>query len=404
MIIFILNGYFLDNAGFSKRCQKEVEILSQHDQVLIISRDSKKSVTTYKHPHVRVQSFTVDAELVETPHTYKSGFYEFYRNMKLFIPLFTTVFAAVKRYHKETLTVYVISSPMTVPLFCLVIIRLFGLSRTVLEFHDLEPEMAITIKNLKRTSFILRIEYLLETFLCKRYSRIIVTSETQKNTLQKRTRIDPVKIFTLFNTIDYAAYHRIPVTDTLHQLSFANDDFVVGYISSMTFAYTITGICELLAEMSGVLHSYATIKFIIVGDGDMLYRVRETITHFELEDYVVLTGKIQEVESVLQRMDVGIIPLLEDAHTRTVLPTRLFEYFAAKKSVIAPDFDSFKEIIVDQENGLLYTSLSDLKEKIIYLKEHIKERKILAEHGYKEFLKRYELHHYYQPYLTFLNI
>jgi glycosyltransferase involved in cell wall biosynthesis len=404
MIIFILNGYFLDNAGFSKRCQKEVKMLSQHQEIIIISRDNKEAHGKYNNKNVTIINFTVNEALVENPKNYKTGFYEIYRNMKLFLPLMTTLFRIIKTYRKEKLTVYVVSSPMTVPLFCFVIIKLFGVSNTVLEFHDLEPEMAITIKKLKKTNLILKIEYLLEKFLCKHYAKIIVTTQTQKEVIQQRTHIEETKIFSLPNTINNTNVMDKETKNNFHIASLKKDDFVIGYISSMTFEYTVTAVCSLLKEMLETFRKYPTIKFLIIGDGDMLYKIRETITKYKLEKQVILTGKIQDAAAALQRIDVGIIPLVEDAHTRTVIPTRLFEYFAAKKPIIVPDFASFKEIIIDQTNGLLYTSITDLKEKIMQLKLNIKEKNSLAENGYVMFLKQYQLQNYYQAYINFLNL
>src|SRR5258708_24496204 len=195
MIIFIINGYFFDNAGFSKRCQKEMTMLPQHEKVIIISRDNKKTHFLNTNKNLKIVSFTVNAELVENPKNYKKGFYEIYRNMKLFLPLMKTLFHVLRTYHKEKLTVYVVSSPMTVPLFCLGIIKFFGISNTILEFHDLEPEMAMSIKKLKKTSFIVKVEYLLEKFLCKYYSKIIVTTNTQKKIIQERTHSDEEKFY-----------------------------------------------------------------------------------------------------------------------------------------------------------------------------------------------------------------
>src|SRR5258708_31012675 len=125
MVIYIINGYFLDNAGFSKRCQREIEILTQHESVILISRDKR---TNFKKNKLTFINFSVPESLVENPKNYTNGLYEIYRNVKLFFPLMRTVLLTLRKYNNERLTVYVVASPMTLPFFYLLLIKLFKIS------------------------------------------------------------------------------------------------------------------------------------------------------------------------------------------------------------------------------------------------------------------------------------
>lgn len=400
MIIYIINGYFFDDAGFSKRCQREVAILSQHEKIIVICRDKKNTYKNLLNKNVKIASFFLRESLVENPKNYKSGIYEIYRNVALFLPLMKSVLSNLYENRRENITVYVVASPMTVPFFCMFLILFFKISNSVLEFHDLEPEMAMTIKNIKKTNFITQIEYLLEKILCKYYSKIIVTNNTQKKIISHRTMVNDDKIFTLYNSINVTDENNIKLQNAT--FPFSAKDFVIGYISSMTFEYTVSAICNLISEMSEEFHKHPELKFLIIGDGDMLYKIKNVIDEYHLEKQIVLTGKITSPEEILKKLDVGIIPLPNDDHTNSVIPTRLFEYLATKIPVIVPDFQSFKEIIIHSKNGLLYSSINDLKHKILYLKNNPKEKKLLAESGYSQFVHQYAFQNYAKQYLEFL--
>lgn len=402
MILYILNGYINDNAGFSKRCQREIDMLSEVEEITVISRKDKKNKPTYENKKAVFIYFDVDTSLVENPKKYFSGFYEMYRNAKLFFPFIISLFTVVKKllHDKKKIKIYVVSSPMTIALYTLCIIKLFKLQDTILEFHDMEPEMAKHMKHLSLNSSILKIEYFLEKVLCKFYKKIVVTNHVQAAILTQRTGIGVDKLFVLPNSLTNKEYQLL-----LEQKKTRNkikETFIVGYIATLRFDYAFLGVCDLIVSMKDVLHKHPEIILTILGDGEGIKIIKNVIQKYQLEKNVQLLGKVDNVASLLATFDVGVIPWNKDDFATTILPTKLFEYLAAAVPVIVPNFGAFPGFIADHKNGLTYSSSEDLVNKIILLKNNEAERIKLAKNGNDSFLSQYKLNYYSKPYTHFI--
>ncbi|HSW89035.1 MAG TPA: glycosyltransferase [Candidatus Saccharimonadales bacterium] len=405
MMLYIFNNYFFDDSGFSKRCKREIDILSQTEDISLLCRKGKNNNAYYENKYRRISLSFFDPKmpLLETPNKYKTGLYEIYRTVKLYKSLASILYKKITKNKNASITIYVVNSPMTLSVFCLCFAKIFRIKNTILEFHDLEPEMAMHMKKLDRKNLVVSIEYFLERFLCNVYNKIIVTNRIQKDILSKRTDTSKEKFFILPNTMQYAEYLD-KVSETIHVKNINKNDFVVGYISTLSFDYTVKGICTLLEKISPFFSPYPNIKFIIIGDGEGIEKIKKIITDYSIGTNVLLTGKIKKVESVLKRVNVCIIPWENDMFTQTILPTKLFEYLAAKKPVIVPNFGEFTEIIKNNKNGLLYNTYTDLITKIIELKNNEQKAKKIAEAGYKTYLNHFDLIHYEKRYREFLHI
>ncbi|HSW96459.1 MAG TPA: glycosyltransferase family 4 protein [Candidatus Saccharimonadales bacterium] len=380
-------------------------MLSQKEEIIILCRKNgnNKIPQENKYKKIQVVFFDPKIQLLETPSRYKTVFYELYRTVKLYKSLAIVLYKQIKMNKRSSLALYVVNSPLTLSVFCLFFARIFTINNTILEFHDLEPEMAIHIKKLKKRSIIISIEYFLEKFLCKFYKKIIVTNKIQKDILSKRTGTSKKKIFVLPNTINHSDF----LSNSSEKVTLKNikkNDFVIGYISTLSFDYTVVGICSLLKKISPVVSKYPDIKFLIVGDGDGVKKIKEVIENCRIEANVLLTGKISNVENILSRINVCIIPWEKNVFTQTILPTKLFEYLSAKKPVIVPDFGGFTEVIKPNKNGLRFNSNSDLISKIIELKNDNNKMVRISENGYKTFIKYFDLVHFENNYREFLHI
>lgn len=401
MILYIFNETFFYNGGFSKRCQREVKILSQHEKVIVISREEKIVNQAYVTNNLEFAPFFTNCRSIETTKKYSTGFYEIFENMKLLFPLLKKVYQVARKYSDidKELKIYVISSPMTVPLFCLFIIKFLRIKDSVLEFHDLEPEMAIHIKKLKRNSFVLKIEYFLEKLLCQQYAKIIVTNAQQAKILIARNGIVETKIFVFPNTVSKEQYQQEKKTKIVRKKK-----FIIGYISTFRFGYTFLGLCEFIEKMNLFFKKYQDIEFVIIGNGEGMHKIKATIAKYNLETQVVILGNITDVSGMLSTLDVGIIPWIQEGFSDSILPTKLFEYLAAEVAVIVPDFGVFPEIIKNNENGLLFSTINDLVQKVVELKEDSKKRNILAKNGYTSYIHSYSLNHYTKEYRAFLHL
>ncbi|MGB2867793.1 MAG: glycosyltransferase family 4 protein [Bacteroidota bacterium] len=113
--------------------------------------------------------------------------------------------------------------------------------------------------------------------------------------------------------------------------------------------------------------------FIFMGNGDLRRELERRARELALHDRIIFTGSIphSEVPRYLAACDTLVSPHLgfEDGTRFFGSPTKLFEYMAMGKAIIASDLEQIGETIVDGVNGLLMkpgdvNQLSDLVLKL----------------------------------------
>lgn len=405
MIYFIFNNKFPDNSGFGLRCQREVDLLSKHEDVTIICQTNKKNETKgeYKTPYKRVQInyFYTGYKLIERPNMYIGLVYELVRNLQLFYSLGKTYYKVTKNAKRKKDKIYVTSSPLTVPFLCY-LFNYKGLSNYVLEMHDLEPELAKHIKRLHDTSPVMRIEYFLEKFLSKRFSKIVVTSETQKQRILSRTSVNDKKVFVFPNLGNIDIHKTLEQKALLKKYNIPTDAFVVSYTGNLSYDYTIEGVQRLLQVFPELAKKIPQIRFLIAGDGEGLSLLKRTAKNAQTEKHIIFAGRVSDVSEILSITDVAVIPWIQDEMTETILPTKLLEYMAMKKTVIAPAFGEFKEIIISGKNGYLYNDVADLVSKLVTLYKNKSTRLKVGTMAYNTYTTKFNPETFEAKYQDFL--
>jgi len=115
----------------------------------------------------------------------------------------------------------------------------------------------------------------------------------------------------------------------------------------------------------------------LVGDGPGREFLEKHAQHLGITDRMTITGIISR-EKMPQYQSVFDLALQPDV-TRYASPLKLFEYMALGKAILAPNMDNIKEILKNEENGLLFSNEQEFKEKLIYLCENKRLRLELGE-------------------------
>jgi glycosyltransferase involved in cell wall biosynthesis len=101
------------------------------------------------------------------------------------------------------------------------------------------------------------------------------------------------------------------------------------------------------------------ITFVAVGDNCTDSSKEEKFKGFaERNPRIVLTGRINEVESFVNSCTVGVLFSNKEVHGEGI-SNSIIEYMSLAKPVIANDTGGTKEIVHDQENGYLVTSQTE---------------------------------------------
>ncbi|MFH0989462.1 MAG: glycosyltransferase family 4 protein [bacterium] len=135
-----------------------------------------------------------------------------------------------------------------------------------------------------------------------------------------------------------------------YQLS---DNTVVGFIGTFTRWH---GIETLFDAAAIVVQRKPDITFLLIGDGDLRSHLAARAVQLNITDRVIFTGLVphSDASHYLAACDILVSPHLgfSDGTKFFGSPTKLFEYMALGKPIIASKLEQIGEIIQDDINGV----------------------------------------------------
>jgi glycosyltransferase involved in cell wall biosynthesis len=78
------------------------------------------------------------------------------------------------------------------------------------------------------------------------------------------------------------------------------------------------------------------LRFLIVGEGDFLPRIRDAAKEGDRSEWIEVQGSValEEIPEIIAKSDVGVIPNRPGPFHELALPTRLFEYLVMDRPVV----------------------------------------------------------------------
>ena len=196
----------------------------------------------------------------------------------------------------------------------------------------------------KRTSFLnyLIFSFLtfLETFCMFLADHIIAINQNLKIELQSRLILKRRKITVVKNAVDL---DRIITSINIR------NELVFGYIGTLS---PIEGLDILIKAFNNLDLSN---KLLIFGDGIELENLKKLSAS---NNNIIFQGKIfsSEILKAYNQIDIIVNPRKSSYLTNSVTPLKTIEAMAHKKLVIASDVGGMKELIKDDQTGILFKS------------------------------------------------
>jgi glycosyltransferase involved in cell wall biosynthesis len=167
---------------------------------------------------------------------------------------------------------------------------------------------------------------------------------------------DPAKLLVNPNGVDPARFHPgLDGTALRRRLGFEERHVVCGFLGTFTRWH---GVLFLAERIPKALAAQPDARFLFMGDGDLRSAVEDHLRRAGVADRAVFTGLIPHgaVPEHLAACDVLISPHLpfEDGTPFFGSPTKLFEYMAMGKPVLASNLGQIGEVIEDGKSGILY--------------------------------------------------
>lgn len=138
------------------------------------------------------------------------------------------------------------------------------------------------------------------------------------------------------------------------EFGFSDSDFVVGFVARCTLQKNPI----IFLEAIMIAHSQnPKIKGLFIGEGDMDNEVDEYVRTNHMKDYIFRSPFRTDVPEILNSIDVYCLPSLWEG-----LSIALLEAMAMRKAIIVTPTDGTKELIVNENNGLVvpYNNVNEL--------------------------------------------
>lgn len=196
--------------------------------------------------------------------------------------------------------------------------------------------------------------------LCERFERYLFARSQQVlpvssylAKLGKARAPDSVPFFVTPNAIDPAKIKPQPKSAKLVAKYQLGDKQVIGFAGWFDHWDRLDLLLQLLNNISD---RFPQSRLLLVGDGPVLKNFSAQAKQMNLEERIILTGKVprDQVLDYLQLLDIAVLP-----HSNAFgSPIILFEFFGLKIPVVAPRLPPLEDVISNGKNGFLFTPLN----------------------------------------------
>jgi glycosyltransferase involved in cell wall biosynthesis len=205
---------------------------------------------------------------------------------------------------------------------------------------------------------------------------VVVVSEPLRDDLL-RSDIPDGRILVNPNAVDPETFRpKCGGVELRERLGFSEADIVVCFIGSFSYWHGIPVLQEAIQNLLGQRSAGAEtgrLRFLLIGYGPLHAELRAALSAHEETSDVIFTGAVahDRVPAYLDASDILVSPHLPAPDGKPFFgsPTKLFEYMAMSKAIIASNQDQLALVLKHEETALLVTpgESRELAEAIVRL-------------------------------------
>jgi glycosyltransferase involved in cell wall biosynthesis len=217
----------------------------------------------------------------------------------------------------------------------------------------------------------------------KSAARIVVVSNVLGDDLVERG-ISPDRIRVNPNAVDTNFFYPGCGRDSGRaELGMQPADVLIGFVGSFSLWHGIDPLQQAITRLLNTQLPWR-IRFVLIGDGLLQGEMRAALAAYERTREVIFTGPLQseKVAEYLDASDILVSPHIPmpDGSRFFGSPTKLFEYMAMGKAIVASRLDQLAEVLEHERTALLVTpgSPEELEQAILRLALDPAERGLLG--------------------------
>ena len=156
--------------------------------------------------------------------------------------------------------------------------------------------------------------------------------------------------------------------------------------------YRFSGLDHVIRQFPKLLSRHPNVRLLIVGCGEDEERLKQLSTQGGLSRHIIFGGlhPYSALADIIRSSDICINPFELNGITRDILPTKLFQYLACGKPVVATELPGTTPFLSGPEHGMVYCSLDDFADSVSDLLDSPSRRERLGQNGIEVTRAKYE--------------
>ena len=219
---------------------------------------------------------------------------------------------------------------------------------SIVKIDDAIYEKSTGIKSIQR-----KVEKIINSKTLRTANKVLVSNNNTAEVIVNEYGVTPEKISIVPNGVDLSLFNG----------SRKKNPKKVVFAGAM---YYHRGLDVLLEAIPKIIRKIPDAKFILLGSGNELEKLKEIVLEKNLESSVEFKGWIdrENIPQNISDASIGIGPLRLTDVTSRALPIKVLEYMAVSLPIVAQKGTLPDDVLVNGKNGYFVDGSKDLSEKI----------------------------------------
>jgi glycosyltransferase involved in cell wall biosynthesis len=254
--------------------------------------------------------------------------------------------------------------------------NLYGL----LASRGLSVPIIATCHNWTRQTIALRIYACLDILILKRFAKVVSVSMDVAERLRAGGLRDQ-RVTVIHNGVEVCA--KDEKNEKHVSCDFSTNETVIGAVGRLV---PEKGFQYLFQAAPTIIEKFPHVKFLIIGEGPFRKELEDLSRDLGIQSHVVFTGKREDMKALYDRMDIFVLPSLNEG-----MPMSILEAMAAQRPVIGTAVGGVPALVIPEQTGLLVqpADSAGLTGALIRLMNDSDLRTSLAERAHKLVFENY---------------